>query len=119
MYGKILNGQMLHGQMLHGQMLRGQMLHGQILHGQMVLGHLPAVMDGSTNLKYPPRYFSWGGVLKIMLIQSSYAGAGTELVKMYTPGLTHLLAKVVSAVFLVFQLLSRVGGWVGGWIKWE
>ena len=51
---------MLHGQMLHGQMLHGQMLHGQMLNGKMVLGHLSTVEDGSTNLKYPPRYFPWG-----------------------------------------------------------
>ena len=64
--------------MLRGQMLHGQMLHGQMLHGQMVLGHLSTVMDGSTNLKYPPRYFPWGWVggmgvekLKLMLTQSS------------------------------------------------
>ena len=25
----------------------------------------------------------------------------------------------VSAVFAEFKLLSRWGGWVGGWIKWE
>ena len=83
LYGKMLHGQMLHGQMLHRQMLHGQMLHGQMLHGQMVLGHLSTVKDGSTNLKCPPRYFPWGGVsgekLKLMLTQSSYAGAGTEL----------------------------------------
>ena len=93
LYGRILHGQMLHGQMLHRQMSHGQMWHGQmfygqlhqqILHGQMVLGRLSTVKDGSKNLKCPPRYFPWGrGVggekLKLMLTQSSCAGAGTEL----------------------------------------
>ena len=83
LYGKMLHGQMLHGQMLHGQMLHGQLLHGQMLHGQIVLGHLSTVKDGSTSLKYPPGYFPWvvGEKLKLMLTQSSCAGAGTELGK--------------------------------------
>ena len=57
----------------------------------MVLGNFLTVKDGSTNLKCPPRYFPWGWgggggggwvggeKLKLMLTQSSCAGAGTEL----------------------------------------
>ena len=73
LYGKMLHGQMLHGQMLHGQMLHGQMLHGQMLHGQIVLGHLSTVKNGSTNLKYPPRYFPggvWWGKVEINAISA-------------------------------------------------
>ena len=83
LHGQILHGHMLRGQMLHGQMLHGQMLHGQMSHGQMVLGRLSAVKDVSTNLKCPPWYFPWvgGEKLKLMLTQSSCAGAGTELGK--------------------------------------
>ena len=58
----------------------------------MVLGHMLTVKDGSTNVKCPPRYFPWGGggmgvgeeKLKLMLTQSSCAGAGTELGKSTT-----------------------------------
>ena len=60
---------------------------------KLVLGYLSTVNDSSTSLKCPPRYFPWGmGVggekLKLMLTQSSCAGAGTELRKMV---LGHLL----------------------------
>ena len=56
--------------MFHGQMLHGQMLHRQTLHGRMLLGHLSTVKDGSTNMKWPLRYFPWGmggEMLKLML----------------------------------------------------
>ena len=51
---------------------------------KLVLDHLSTVKDGSTSVKCPPWYFPWGwGVggekLKLMLTQSSCAGAGTEL----------------------------------------
>ena len=66
---------MVPAQMLHGQLLHGQMLHEQWLHGQMLLGYLLTVKDGSTNLKWPLRYFPWGDggmggeMSKLMLTQ--------------------------------------------------
>ena len=68
------------GQMFHGQILHGQVLYGQMLHGELSLGKLSTVKDGSTNLKWPLRYFPWVGggwglgdweILKLMLTQSS------------------------------------------------
>ena len=37
------------------------MLHGQMLHGEMSLDHLSTFKDGPTKLKWPLRYFPWGG----------------------------------------------------------
>ena len=78
----MLHGQMLYGQMSHGQMLHGQMLHGQILHGQIGPGPLVNSQGWFHKLEMSSTVLSLGGVggekLKLMLTQSSCAGAGTE-----------------------------------------
>ena len=88
----MLHGQMLLGQMFHGQMLHGQMLHGQMLHGQIGPGALVNSQGWFHKLEMSSTVLSlgvWGGggvggeKLKLMLTQSSCAGAGTELGKMH------------------------------------